>query len=281
MKNVAWAPVFLGFLSALGSGRCEGAPGDVHLALGNPSGAVHDPQRPNPADFLMVKDQFALSYDSRRGIPNWVSYRLRRTDMGRAPRGPFYPDPDLPRSFYAVKPFDYQFGRTGMTRGHMCPSSHRNRTEADARATFVMTNMVPQTEELNAGAWNELEIWCRDMAFDRRWEMYIVCGPLGAGGRSVKGLFKTLAGGKLVVPAACWKVVLVLDAKGRDPLARVSRKSLLFGVIMPNDRTPERSDWRDYLVPVAEVEKRTGYRFFDRVPEDVLGASKRKVPAVR
>src|SRR4051812_20761469 len=58
-------------------------PGDIHLALGNPSQATHDVDNPDPTNFLMMKPQFALSYNNKRGTPNWVSYYLKRVDMGR------------------------------------------------------------------------------------------------------------------------------------------------------------------------------------------------------
>src|SRR5262245_14117354 len=146
------------------------ASGDIHLALGNPSQAKSDAA--DPANYLMVKPQFALSYNNKRGTPNWVSYYLKKSDMGRAPRPQvFFPDGDLPKAFHRVAPGDYFFNATGMTRGHMCPSSHRNNTEVNSRSTFVMTNMAPQTEELNGGSWELLERYCRDLCFDEGKEM--------------------------------------------------------------------------------------------------------------
>lgn len=253
--------------------------GDVHLALGNPSGAKADAKNPDHFDYLMVKDQYALSYNSKKGTPNWVSYRLRKGDMGRAARSAtFFPDPDLPKEFFQVKPFDYHFNATGMTRGHMCPNSHRNHNEEDARATFCMTNMVPQTEELNAGSWNNLEIWCRDICFRQNKELYIVCGPHGQGGRSDKGLIKTVGNGKVVAPKSCWKVIAVLDgASAKPPIARVTAKTTLIAVLMPNDRTATKEvPWNKYVVSVANVESLTGYRFFDRVPDEVIEPLKKK-----
>ncbi len=275
-------PVFLLLalaVPALGQGEAVRS-GDVHLALGNPSGAVHDPAAPDPSNYLMVKEEFALSYNSKLGTPNWVSYRLHKADMGRAQRSiTFFPDEDLPKRFYAVKPLDYHFSRTGMTRGHMCPSNHRNNTEAHARSTFVMTNMVPQTEELNAGSWNDLEIWCRDRCFKENKELYIVCGPHGTGGTSAKGTFKhTDFEQRIVVPSECWKVLIMLDGAGTGPAARVNAKSRVIGVRMPNTREPDRTvPWTKYVVSVASIEQLTGLRFFDKAPADVIGALKKKV----
>ena len=255
-------------------------PGDNHLALGNPSDAKHDVGNPDPHNFLMVKEQFALSYNSKQGVPNWVSYRLRKDDMGRSPRpqDAFHPDPDLPKGFYQVKPFDYHFNRTGMSRGHMCPNSHRSDNVEDGKATFVMTNMVPQTEELNDGAWKFLEIYCADLVRRDNKELFIVCGPLGSGGASVKGMFKTIGDGRVAVPSHCWKVVAVLDGGGtRGPLARFNKYTRIISVVMPNDTTPEKKPWDDYTVSITEVEKRTGLKFFDKVAPEVLIPLRKRV----
>src|SRR4051812_6788207 len=109
----------LTLLLALASGQAR--PGDIHLALGNPSKAVHDLKNPDRTNFLMVKEQFVLSYNDKKGTPNWVSYHLKRQDMGRAKRSAvFFPDDELPPGFHRVLPGDYHYTRTGMTRGHMC-----------------------------------------------------------------------------------------------------------------------------------------------------------------
>lgn len=253
-------------------------PGDIHLALGNPSAAKDDPDQPD--NYLMVKPQFALSYDNSRGTPKWVSYYLKRADMGRAPRPQeFSPDTTLPKGFHRVFPGDYFFNATALTRGHMCPASHRNNTQANAKATFVMTNMVPQTEELNGGSWELLERYCRDLCFDDGKEMMIVCGPHGQGADTVRGKILTVGREKVIVPKHTWKVVLVVDGGGvRGPLPRVSAKSRLIAVMMPNTREPdENTPWTKYLTTAADIEKKTGLTFFDRVPADIIGPLKKKM----
>lgn len=45
-----------------------------HLALGNPSSAVSDPAQ--ATNYLISRDQYALSYHRDRGILNWVSWHL-------------------------------------------------------------------------------------------------------------------------------------------------------------------------------------------------------------
>src|SRR5436309_2701224 len=58
------------------------ADGYPHLKMGNPSGAKDDgTDRDN---FLMKKEFFALSYNTSKGTPNWVSWRLVKDDLGHA-----------------------------------------------------------------------------------------------------------------------------------------------------------------------------------------------------
>src|SRR3954449_5974762 len=44
------------------------------LVMGNPSGATTDTNNPN--NYLMQKQQYALSYSRDHGTPNWVSWHL-------------------------------------------------------------------------------------------------------------------------------------------------------------------------------------------------------------
>jgi endonuclease G len=75
----------------------------VHLLLGNPSNAVADVAKPD--NYLMVKPQYALSYNRSKGTPNWVSWQLSSKWLGEAERqNNFRPDPQLPTGWYRVTP---------------------------------------------------------------------------------------------------------------------------------------------------------------------------------
>jgi endonuclease G len=247
---------------------------NIHLAMGNPSGATSDTDRPD--DFLMKKPYFALSYNNSKGTPNWVSWRLRDGDLGTAPRGQFHPDPDLPRTFRHVLPRDYN--GTGFDRGHMCPSGDRSATAEMANTTFAMTNIVPQAPHVNQRAWADFEVYCRDLVRHKHETLYIVSGPQGKGGEGTNGPAETIANGKVTVPAKCWKVVLALrhGTGTADDVNKVGPGTRLIAVVMPNDQSVGHG-WAKFRTSVREVEKLTGYKFFDRVPADVIGPLKDKV----
>jgi endonuclease G len=251
------------------------------MALGNPSKATDNAE--NKDNYLMKKEWFALSYNNSRGTPNWVSWQLVKEDIGnkRPEPGPFEPDDTLPKGFHRVKPADYKYAKTGFERGHMCNNADRGKTLETASTTFVMTNMVPQSHELNTGAWEGLEKYCRTLAHSKNGhELYIIAGPAGKGGTTSKGTFET-TDGTVVVPEKCWKVVLVLEAEDGDPVSRVTADTRVISVIMPNDHTPGKAHWGDYRVSLKEVEELTGYTFFDKVPEKIRKQLRDKVDDVK
>jgi endonuclease G len=252
------------------------APADssVHLTMGNPSGATDDPA--NADNFLMRKPYFALAYNDGKGTPNWASWALTASDLGAAPRVEFYPDTALPPAFRHIYPRDY--ANSGFDRGHLCPHSDRASTPEASRATFVMTNMVPQAPHLNQQAWADMEDYCRTMVRRRPSALYVVAGPSGQGGEGSKGQADTVGNGRVAVPAKCWKVVLAVEngTGSADDLGKVTSSSRVIAVVMPNDQSVKHG-WTRYRTSVDEVEALTGYKFFDRVPADIIRPLKARV----
>jgi len=156
----------------------------------------------------------------------------------------------------------------------MCPHSDRAKSKESSKATFVMTNIVPQSAENNQRAWNQLENYLRDLVEHHGKVCYIVAGPAGMGGVGRDGPADRTPRGGVVVPKVTWKVVLVLDEDVSDPSALDEDSSIrLFAAVVPNDRTPGE-EWSGYRQTVAQVEALTGYSFFDRAPADLIGPLK-------
>jgi endonuclease G len=80
----------------------------------------------------------------------------------------------------------------------------------------------------------------------------------------------------VTVPAAVWKVVLVLPSRAAAP----NKLARLIAVWVPNDPTVT-DDWPKYRVSAAEVEKKTGYTFFPLIPGEVARPLKEKVDDVK
>ena len=233
-------------------------PDEDPLLLGNPSNAT--PDIANQNNYLMVKPQYTLSYDRSEATPNWVAWRLDSVWIGSSPvqrQDDFRPDVTLPSGWYQVTDQDYS--NSGYTRGHMCPSGDRTNTIPNNSATFLMTNMVPQTAANNTGPWEDLESYCRTLAGQGN-ELYIISGPFGN-----IGTIGATQQNRIVVPSVTWKVILVLP-NGADDLNRITRSTRAFGVIMSNQSISQSAPWRNFRVTVNAVENLTGYDFFSNIP---------------
>ena len=237
-----------------------------NLLLGNPSNAAPSVAS-NIDNYLMVKPQFVLSYNSKTKTANWVSWQLNRSWIGAADRQDnFRPDDSLPDAWYKVRPNDYT--GSGYDRGHIAPSADRTRNEADNSSTFLMTNMMPQVPELNRGVWGDLEEYCRELVRAGK-ELYIVAGPVGKQG----AIGKTE---KIAVPAKTWKVIAVLDRQGLG-IQGITANTRAIAVMMPNDASVKGKGWKSFRVSVKQVERETGLNFLSNVPPQVQQVIEGKV----
>lgn len=247
-----------------------------HMVMGNPSNATTNVA--DSTNFLMMKIQYALSYNDSRGTPNWTSWHLDSTWRGSAPRVDlFRADETLPPGYHQVQgggvPGEVNdYSGSGFDRGHMCPSADRTSTPTDNAATFFMTNMIPQGPGNNQGPWAALENSLR--TFLPASELYIISGGQGIGGIGSNGPASTIAGGFVTVPAKTWKAGLILPV-GDNDVSRVDTNTRIIAVIMPNDDAIRFDQWQKYLATVDQIEALTGYDLYSNVPtaiQDVIEA---------
>jgi endonuclease G, mitochondrial len=271
-----WMPLLALFLAAW-CAAADPLPRSAQDPARNVRFGLPSPARPDPAqreDYLIPRPQYTLSYNAKTKRANWVSWALTKADIGHASRGPFTPDPLLPKGFTRIT--SQVYNNSGFDRGHMCPAKDRSATQEDCDATFRMTNVVPQSPASNQKGWERLESYCRDLAL-RGHELDIVCGPHGVGGEGKLGRRDEIGRGRMrvTVPHELWKVILVLPHEGAEP----RKNTRVIAVIMPNDQSVD-FNWAKYRVSAAAVEKLTGYTFFRNVPEDVAAALKDNVDDV-
>ena len=250
-RFVTAAPVFLSLTLAHSVASAQ----SVHLALGAP---VASHARPTTT---IVRPQYAVAVNASTHIADWVSWRLVATDVGATPRhvGAFLTDTSLPRGWYAVTHADYS--RSGYDRGHLCPSQDRTSSTADNDATFFLTNVTPQTHELNAGPWEALEKYSRRLARQGK-DLYITAGPIFAGTPAT-------IGHGVAVPSAFYKVVVVLE-HGQS-VADVTAATTVLSVVMPNSHDVA-ADWHGYQVTLLQAEHAAGYRFLTGLAEPLHAA---------
>ncbi|WP_437572727.1 DNA/RNA non-specific endonuclease [Sorangium sp. So ce542] len=240
----------------------------AHLELGVPARAGAQSARAEAAaadDHLMIKPQYALSYNRSRNVANWVSWRLDAASFGDAPRhrGKFLADAALPDGWYRVQHDDYT--GSGFDRGHMVRSEERTRTPDDNKATFLLTNILPQRHDLNAGPWLRLEEACQELAQKQRRVLFVIAGGLFDGRARPDTIGKGVA-----VPDAFFKVAVVLEpGQGPDDIGPATR---VIAAVMPNEAGILDEGWGQYRTTVDEIERRAGYDLLTALPEAVQRA---------
>ena len=251
----------------------QNATRDSHLAMGNPSGATTD--YTNYTNYLLSKTQYAASYHRDKGKANWVSWHLSSAWLGSTPRQDnFAADPTLPTGWFRATSSSYT--GSGFDRGHNCPSADRTGSVADNSATFLMTNMMPQSANNNQRTWAGLENYCRTLVNAGN-ELYIICGSYGSGGTGLNGYATTIAGGKITVPSNCWKVVVVLP-EGSSDASRVTTSTRIIAINTPNNQTLATT-WGSYRTSVDAIEAATGYNILSAVNSTVQATIESRVDA--
>jgi len=226
----------------------------VYLAFGNPSNASAS----EPNNYLLVNNYFALSYNRDKAIPNWAAWRISPAEVGDFPRpepDPFRPDNRLPKSWKRITPSDYT--GSGFDRGHLTPSADRSGSIEGMSETFLMTNMTPQTGDLNRGPWAKLESYLRTLV-TRGNDVYIYAGVYGENGK-VKN--------KVSIPTNDWKVAVVVPT-GSSVYA-INENTRVIAVDMPNVRGILRADWQVYRTTVRQIEQNTGYNLLSTLPQNI------------
>ncbi|MEH2172526.1 DNA/RNA non-specific endonuclease [Nostoc sp.] len=241
----------------------------VHLRMGNPSNAGS-----SYSNFLLSKSQYAVSYNCYRGTPNWVSWQLNTSWLGSAPRqDDFRADTTLPSSCYRVTSSDYT--GSGFDRGHMTASADRTNTVTNNSATFLMTNIIPQSPDNNQGPWAALENYSRDLVNQGK-ELYIISGSYGTGGTGSNGTKNTIANGNVTVPTRTWKVIVVLNSSNSDA-SSVTTNTRVIAVNMPNSQGIRNNNWTNYRVSVDSIETNTGYNLLSNVSSSVQSVIESRV----
>jgi endonuclease G, mitochondrial len=242
-----------------------------NVLFGNPSGATTSTSNAN--NYLIVKPQYDLSYNNSKHEPNWVSWHVGASDLGKASRkNDFRTDTSLPSGWYEVTASEYS--GSGFDRGHMCPSADRTASVANNSATFLMDNMLPQSPHNNEITWESLEEYGRTLV-NAGDELYEIAGGNGQGGTGSNG-YATTVGNGVVVPAYTWKIMVVLQ-NGSGDVSRITSATRVIAVMVPNNQKVNSQSWGYYRCSVDSIESKTGYDFLSAVPASIQSAIESKV----
>jgi len=208
---------------------------------------------------VLDKECFIINHNDEGKIPAWVAYYLSVENLaGSAERtDDFRPDPELAESLRAELA-DYR--GSGYDRGHNAPAACFKRSEAAMSATFLLSNMSPQTPLLNRGKWRQLEQYIRDIT-EGAGAAWIFTGNLFLDGDSQAVSPAVFIGpGRVAVPTHCFKAILTIT-----PDSVFSAEAFL----LPNVFDSIDGDRIDYALPVDRLEELSGYDFFPLLPDSI------------
>lgn len=183
---------------------------------------------------------YAVGYSEILQNPVWAAYRVRDVERLSAPPRPERFEVDR-RTVAKVDPEDYS--RSGYDRGHLAPNFAiaTRYGRAAQRETFLMSNIVPQRNALNAGLWRELETRIATNYAARYGEVWVVCGPLF--GRQFRKIDRRIA-----IPDAFF--LIVID--------EVESHLRTLAYILPQEIDPE-ARLSDFAVSIDAIEERSGF----------------------
>lgn len=235
-------------------------------------------------------DRYIVSHDNASKTPDWVLELLtgrKLTNKYDRPKSEnFSPDLCVPKESTATAG-DYSGTKDKLAKGHMAPSEDFNNSIVNMRDTFVFSNAIPQAgSSFNGAIWRSLENEVRKAAKARK-KLYVITGPIRGDGVTRKisiakadnacggaieletfktrSICKALNSGQaaecsngVAVPVGVYKIAYDPDRKAA------------FGFVMAN-RNHKTGLGRQYMqesrVNIGVIEKLTGLKFFDALPE--------------
>lgn len=225
------------------------------------AGAPRRTGAPAPDDITVLdRGNFKLGWSPKLRHPVWCAYRVAKEalhEVGRRP--PFSRDKSAPAS---PAPSDY--ARSGYDRGHMAPNYAiaSRYGAAEQKATFLMSNVAPQTPSLNRGPWREMEHRIADLWTARYGEIWVITGCIpDAGG-------ETICGTGIDVPASFYQIVVAQE--GLD----VRALAVHLPQTVRGDAYPAR-----YITSIDEIEELSGLDFLPDLPEFIQSPLEAEVPS--
>jgi endonuclease G len=234
-------------------------------------------------EVIISRKQYLLSYNRQMRLPNWVAWKLESSDLGHIGRTNIFLADDSLESYlstkneHAVLPTDY-YGSC-FDRGHQVPSADRDDSVVNNQATFLLSNMIPQTAYLNRVIWEHLESYTRGLVISQNKKLYVIAGPIYDEDFGMIGPEKNIR-----VPSKNFKIIYVLNADQSSSDINVNTPTI--AVIMPNilqsgkkpfedpqelcntsthpiiaaDANITKNDWQKYQTTVDEIEKESGFK---------------------
>lgn len=202
---------------------------------------------------IVEHSTYYLSYSEKHEQAEWVAYELKpeHISSGKHKRPYFSQDPKVPTESAHWN----NYKNSGYTRGHLLPAGDRVFSKEAYDETFYTSNISPQSQELNTGIWNSLEMRIRNFV-RKNGKVYVVTGGV------LTDALETIGTEKVAVPEYFYKVLLYYNKDHYQMRA----------YLIPH-KEEKRKKLNEYLVTTDSIENLTNIDFFhflDDVIEDEL-----------
>lgn len=219
------------------------------------------PQAPHQVTPLCEEDEgvvfFASGYSKQDNRGYWSAYRLDEDQIQEMKDNPrprpnvkFRQNPKLAGGDY-IQPRHESYTLTNWDRGHLAPNGAMAWDENAQKRSFIVSNIAPQKPEMNRNIWRCFEQSIREWAADSG-STHVVVGTVRGG----DAISSERDPDSVEVNVPSHFVAMVYRAKP---------KPMALGAMVPN--TVGHLDIRKFIMPVADLEKKTGFRF--GLPESV------------
>lgn len=237
---------------------------------------------------------YSICYDTEKLVSQWVAYPIHSiyTDGRNYPSGgrtDAWAFDDAITEYYngGYRIVEYEFTDpvipqekqqnivsgaygTGDSRGHMLPSASRYNTWMTNAQTFYATNMMPQNSNFNSGSWAKVENGARSSACADT--LYVVVGTLYENAKTF-----TSRGRTITRPTHCYKLLLrTRSGNTKKSISQINNASELKAIGFLFENSSNAVDYRNAVVSIEEVEKRSGFKFFRNLNPEIADEVKRQ-----
>ena len=205
--------------------------------------------QPTNSGQVVKHNNFILSYVEKYEGAEWVCYELTYPELKNnvdRKTGNFIYDPSVSTG----SAYHEDYTNSGYDRGHLAPAGDMNFDLDAMLESFYMSNVIPQTPELNRKTWKYLEDDIREYVARHKTPLYIITGEIIMDSTKYIG-YET----KIAVPTYCYKIVY----------DDINNKVTAF--LMPNIKNINR-DYFKYVVSIDNIEEYLNVNFFSNIPKD-------------
>lgn len=201
---------------------------------------------------LLKRKGFVLRYDAAKKNPLWVSYHLTSENLKTSlkPVFQFKPDPNI---YPESNASNDDYAKSPYSRCRLAPFDDMSRSKEVMKECFYLTNVSPMDGQLYKGVWKKLEQNIRAFVKSGT-DCWIITGTVFEKGAKAR----SIGHNKVRVPDGFFKVVIY---QGRDGSFKAA------GFLFENRK--QDKTLKEYLVPIRDIEEKTGFTFFDKLPKEV------------